>query len=130
MYLQKAAAETNNLVIFLLGILGAFSWPLPLGFRLYSTGFYTTNVIGRWWEARVALLKVEDAVITIASLTSTYVRNSDTQNTKKMLTNYALLVRALMTKQLAQLGAGGTGSIDCADLMSQEIMVWPRTRCF
>ncbi len=72
---------------------------------------------------RLALLRTEGAAIVLSMLASTYLRNSETQNSKKLLTNYALMVRGLMYKQLAQLGAGGSGTIECSDLMSQEIMV-------
>jgi predicted membrane chloride channel (bestrophin family) len=88
---------------------------------IFLLGFYTTTVISRWWETRMALQRVEGSVANLSLLATTYLRNSVAQNTRKMLVTYGLLVRALMVKQMAASGLRAV-PLDVSDLINEEIM--------
>ncbi len=72
---------------------------------------------------RVLLQKVEGSVMNLALLAGTYIRNTDAQNTRKILVMYGLLCRGLMVKQNAQIGQTAPSPLDVSDLVNEEILV-------
>eukprot|EP00053_Salpingoeca_punica_P009301 m.83233 g.83233 ORF g.83233 m.83233 type:complete len:415 (+) comp14964_c0_seq1:236-1480(+) len=78
-HLNSASTMVNNMVVFLLG-------------------FYTTQVINRWWDLRMALSGLHTSVRDVSLLTATYLSPVDAKPLREAMVRYCNVLHAMTFK--------------------------------